>query len=571
MPFKKTKKAEKSLVVRVTTMDADLEFALDWRATGKDLFDQVCRTIGLRETWYFGLQYVVSGMVAWLKMDKRVLSQDVGRSAMPIQFSFLAQYFPEDVSEELVQELTQHLFFLQVKQSILNMDIYCPPEASVLLASYAVQAKYGDFDEASYKPGFLASEDLLPQRVIDQYQMTPQMWEDRIKVWYADHKGMTRDEAELEYLKIAQDLDMYGVNYFPIKMLELCIGNHDRFMRRRKPDPMEVQQMKAQAKEEKLRRQMERSKLAREKQLRQDLERQKAELEQRLVHYQEEARLAQQQLRRSEEAAELLAEKSRIAEEEARLLTHKARQAESEVERVRKEAAKSEDERLMLERKAREAEELASQCLNESDRRASEARKLSEELLKARLSEKMAKERLAQVLQSSVSGISLLSQSSALGSSGVVGCESVSDSSGMLLLGSGRIPSSELNACEEEFSSSGLDLHDTSGLGVDMMLYENAPETDVLDYDLLVTDSDMEKLTLAIEKERVDYLLKSQTLQDQLRELKSEIDLLKVEDQQTSLDLYHEEQLAKGENKYSTLRKIRSGSTKARVAFFQEL
>jgi hypothetical protein len=48
--------------------------------------------------------------------------------------------------------------------------------------------------------------------------MTPQMWEDRIKVWYADHKGMTRDEAELEYLKIAQDLDMYGVNYFPIKV-----------------------------------------------------------------------------------------------------------------------------------------------------------------------------------------------------------------------------------------------------------------------------------------------------------------------------------------------------------------
>lgn len=62
----------------------------------------------------------------------------------------------------------------------------------------------------------LASEDLLPQRVIDQYQMTLEMWEERIRVWYADHRGMSRDEAEMEYLKIAQDLDMYGVNYFPI-------------------------------------------------------------------------------------------------------------------------------------------------------------------------------------------------------------------------------------------------------------------------------------------------------------------------------------------------------------------
>jgi merlin protein len=38
-----------------------------------------------------------------------------------------------------------------------------------------------------------------------------------------------------------------------LQILDLCIGNHDLFMRRRKPDSMEVQQMKAQAKEEKSR------------------------------------------------------------------------------------------------------------------------------------------------------------------------------------------------------------------------------------------------------------------------------------------------------------------------------
>lgn len=82
------------------------------------------------------------------------------------------------------------------------------------------KTQFGDFDEDTYKPGMLASEDLLPQRVIDQYQMTLDMWEERIRVWYADHRGMSRDEAEMEYLKIAQDLDMYGVNYFPIQVIE---------------------------------------------------------------------------------------------------------------------------------------------------------------------------------------------------------------------------------------------------------------------------------------------------------------------------------------------------------------
>ena len=31
-----------------------------------------------------------------------------------------------------------------------------------------------------------------------------------------------RDEAEMEYLKIAQDLEMYGVNYFAIRVSAGC-------------------------------------------------------------------------------------------------------------------------------------------------------------------------------------------------------------------------------------------------------------------------------------------------------------------------------------------------------------
>jgi merlin len=244
------------------------------------------------------------------------------------------------------------------------MEYYCPPEASVLLASYYVQAKYGDYD--SNNPNWsqgITAEDLLPQRVIDQYSMTAMMWFDRIKTWYADHKGMSRDEAEMEYLKIAQDLEMFGVNYFPIAnkkhpelwlgitalglniyekenklqprtvfqwseiknisfddkkftiklidkntpnfffhsrklrmnklILDLCIGNHELFMKRRKPDTIEIQQMKAQAKEEKQRRQIERNKLIKERQMREQAERDKAMLEARMMQLQEEMRNAQ--------------------------------------------------------------------------------------------------------------------------------------------------------------------------------------------------------------------------------------------------------------------------------------
>lgn len=60
------------------------------------------------------------------------------RKETPLQFKFRVKFFPEDVQDELIQEITQKLFYLQVREAILTEEIYCPPETAVLLASYAV-------------------------------------------------------------------------------------------------------------------------------------------------------------------------------------------------------------------------------------------------------------------------------------------------------------------------------------------------------------------------------------------------------------------------------------------------
>uniref|UniRef100_A0A7N9AYQ1 Ezrin b n=1 Tax=Mastacembelus armatus TaxID=205130 RepID=A0A7N9AYQ1_9TELE len=356
--------------VRVTTMDAELEFAIQPSTTGKQLFDQVVKTIGLREVWYFGLQHFDGkGYSTWLKLDKKVSSQDV-KKGNPLQFKFRAKFFPEDVSEELIQEITQKLFFLQVKESILTDEVYCPPETAVLLASYSVQAKFGDYNKEVHRPGYLLSEQLLPHRVQEQHKLSREQWEERIQVWHEEHRGMLKEDAMLEYLKIAQDLEMYGVNYFDIKnkkgtelhlgvdalglniyekedrlspkigfpwseirnisfndkrfiikpidkkspdfvflaprlrinkrILQLCMGNHDLYMRRRKPDTIEVQQMKAQAREDKHQKQMERAQLENEKKKREAIEKEKEQMERekqdlmmRLYQFQEKTKKAE--------------------------------------------------------------------------------------------------------------------------------------------------------------------------------------------------------------------------------------------------------------------------------------
>uniref|UniRef100_A0A8C5T3B8 FERM domain-containing protein n=1 Tax=Malurus cyaneus samueli TaxID=2593467 RepID=A0A8C5T3B8_9PASS len=400
------------------------------------------------------------------KCVKAVLDQEIPKED-PVSFHFLAKFYPEKVEEELLQEITQHLFFLQVKKQILDEEIYCSPEATVLLASYAVQAKYGDYDPNFHEPGFLAHDELLPKRVLRQYQLTAEMWEEKITAWYAEHRGIARDEAEMNYLKIAQDLEMYGVNYFPIQnknhtdlllgvdakgihiysinnrfspnksfewssirnisysekeltikpldkkaevfkffssqlkvnklIFQLCIGNHDLFMRRRKVDSIEIQQMKAQAREEKARKKMENQRLAREKQLREEAERAKEELERRLFQLEDEARQANEALLRSQEAAELLAEKAQIAEEEAKLLAQNAAEAEQERQRLEITALKSKEEKRLMEQKMREAELIAVKLVKESDRRAKEAEHLKQDLHEAREAERKAKQKLLDI------------------------------------------------------------------------------------------------------------------------------------------------------------------------------
>ncbi|CAF3610092.1 unnamed protein product [Rotaria sp. Silwood1] len=101
--------APKPFNVHVTSVEFEFDFTLDQNSIGKQLFDQVAKNIGLREIWFFGLRYIDSkNVTCWLKLDKKILSQDIQRdNKQVVQFEFLVRFFPEDVSEELIEDITQ--------------------------------------------------------------------------------------------------------------------------------------------------------------------------------------------------------------------------------------------------------------------------------------------------------------------------------------------------------------------------------------------------------------------------------------------------------------------------------
>ena len=94
----------------------------------------------------------------------KLIDQDLPKESCII-LRFRIMFYPEDVGCELVQEVTSHIFFLEVKDKILSQDLYCPPETAMMMAAYAVQAQHGDYDETIHTPGCISIESLLPQRV----------------------------------------------------------------------------------------------------------------------------------------------------------------------------------------------------------------------------------------------------------------------------------------------------------------------------------------------------------------------------------------------------------------------
>merc|ERR1719320_1815999 len=218
-----------------------------------------------------------------------------------------------------------------------------------------------------------------------------------------------------------------------------------------------------------------------------------------------------------------------------------------------------------------DTELMVHRMVEEAERRQQEAERLRTEVKQARESEKEAKNKLIEFLNISVTEMKT-SPTIAQQPQPHYQAQVVPDITPDL---------AHLNLNMEEFTQSAIDL----STGVQGSVYmaqlshlsvpnlsssHNYHQAHMLGHNLMTGD-DMEALSLEIEREKFEYLEKSKHLQDQLQTFKSEIDDLKLDEKVTELDKIHSQQRNEGENKYSTIQKVKRGSTSSRVAFFEEL
>jgi len=197
------KKSGKLLGVRVLMLDDSITlFQVQAKASGKMLFEQVCKQLNLLETDYFGLEYSDRvGSTYWLDRDK-AMNQQVGLSAGEPLLRFTVKFYIPDPSQ-LEEEYTRYLFSLQIKRDLAAGQLHCNDNTAALMASYIVQAQCGDYVVEDYPDHtYLSSEKFVPAQ--------DEELERRICDNHKKHTGQSPAEADLNLLETARRCELYG-------------------------------------------------------------------------------------------------------------------------------------------------------------------------------------------------------------------------------------------------------------------------------------------------------------------------------------------------------------------------
>uniref|UniRef100_A0A8C9HNR0 Band 4.1-like protein 4A n=1 Tax=Piliocolobus tephrosceles TaxID=591936 RepID=A0A8C9HNR0_9PRIM len=176
---------------------------------GSIVLDHVFHHVNLVEIDYFGLRYCDrSHQTYWLDPAKTLAEhKELINTGPPYTLYFGIKFYAEDPCK-LKEEITRYQFFLQVKQDVLQGRLPCPVNTAAQLGAYAIQSELGDYDPYKHTTGY-----------VSEYRFVPDQKEELEEAIERIHKtlmGQAPSEAELNYLRTAKSLEMYGVDLHPV-------------------------------------------------------------------------------------------------------------------------------------------------------------------------------------------------------------------------------------------------------------------------------------------------------------------------------------------------------------------
>uniref|UniRef100_A0A8B9LHU8 FERM and PDZ domain containing 2 n=1 Tax=Astyanax mexicanus TaxID=7994 RepID=A0A8B9LHU8_ASTMX len=184
----------------------------DIKSRGRDVFDMVVAHANLVEHFYFGLAFLDDDEFFFLDHETKIskVAPDTWKklATSPFTLFLRVKFFADDVTF-ILHKLTRHQYYLQLRRDILEDRVHCNEDTAVYLAALALQAEFGDYMDEVYGRNYFQTEHYIPKRVMEKIAL-PCLREELPRL-HANNAQMLPEEAEMEFLKIAQQLPEYGV------------------------------------------------------------------------------------------------------------------------------------------------------------------------------------------------------------------------------------------------------------------------------------------------------------------------------------------------------------------------
>ncbi|EFN69944.1 Tyrosine-protein phosphatase non-receptor type 14 [Camponotus floridanus] len=206
-------------VICVELLDAtSIECTLSIDSVGQECLNNVTQRLGIGQPEFFGLRYIYchdSPALRWVDMDKP-LKRQLEKDAKNFTLYLRVMYYVTDV-QFIQDEMTRYHYYLQLKSDILEDRIHCNPRQACLLASYSMQAEFGNYSPERHTIECLQQCTFFPNEVIKIDSGGQDSLLHTAICQYKNLTNVTQASAEELYISIVMQLEGYGNETFTAK------------------------------------------------------------------------------------------------------------------------------------------------------------------------------------------------------------------------------------------------------------------------------------------------------------------------------------------------------------------
>ncbi|XP_062981736.1 FERM domain-containing protein 1 [Elgaria multicarinata webbii] len=195
------------------------------KATGQELFEQVCNALKLKDPHFFGISVVKNNEYVFIDLEQKLCkyflkewkkepSKGTEKFSPPLVAFFRVQYYVEN-GRVISDKVARHYYYCHLREQVLRSRCADKEEVYFLLAAYGLQIDLGDYRENFHRGNYFVPQTYFPQWIIAKrgsdyiLKHAPEM--------HQEQQGLSTREAILKYVKESCLLEDVPVHFYRLQ------------------------------------------------------------------------------------------------------------------------------------------------------------------------------------------------------------------------------------------------------------------------------------------------------------------------------------------------------------------